>query len=90
MREIMSHLLNLAQVKNSTTTVIALLTKFIEFLKYFEKVISNKYQKSIDALEKNNSDSKKEEEKTTISLKKNTRNELSETISNHNPEQVIS
>ncbi len=51
-REILSHFLNLAQVKNSTTTVIGLLTKFIEFLKFYEKVISVKYQKAVGLADK--------------------------------------
>ena len=46
-QEILSHFLSLAQVKNSSAVVIALLTKFIDFLKYYEKVLNSKYLKSV-------------------------------------------
>ena len=43
LREILSHLLTLAQVKNSAAVVILLLTKFIDFLKGYEKVMSARF-----------------------------------------------
>ena len=36
--EVLAHLLGLAQVKNGKDVVIAMLTKFIEFFKYYERV----------------------------------------------------
>ena len=38
--DVLAHLLNLAQVKNSKDIVIVMLTKFIEFFKYYERVTS--------------------------------------------------
>jgi hypothetical protein len=46
-REILAHFLNVAQVKNSIAIVIGLLTKFIEFFKFYERHLSHKYNKSI-------------------------------------------
>ena len=45
-REILSHFLNLAQIKNSSATVIGLLTKFIQYLKHYEEVVSLKHSKT--------------------------------------------